>query len=311
MHIARSIEEAAQRLTRSVVTIGNFDGVHLGHQWLITQTLERAAALDASPVVLTFEPHPVRFFKPDAPEFRLMTLEARARELGRLGIPCVVALPFDEALANMSPQRFFDDVLRDGLRAQHILVGQDFHFGHKRSGTPDVLRALCEAAGVGLSLMPPVQRQGWPISSTTVRAALREARMDEVRALLGRPWSIEGEVVHGDARGRTMGFPTANVACDNPLMPPDGIFITTLTSPTRGELPAITYIGQRPTFGDGPRTVETFVLHYEGDSLNLYGEQVRIDFHRFLRPDARFDGMEALMAQMERDVAQARQHFGL
>lgn len=312
MHILRTIEEATQRLTRSVVTIGNFDGVHLGHQRLLDEVITLAAERDATPVALTFEPHPARFFKPDAPAFCLTTLEARARLLARYGVTTCAALSFDHAMAAMTPAQFFEQILRDGLGATHIVVGEDFHFGHKRAGTPAVLRELCEAQGVGLTLVPPVLVDGLPVSSTRVREAIRAADMAAAAALLGRPWAIEGPVIHGDARGRELGFPTANVACDNPLMPPDGIFVATLVSPRFGALPAINYIGQRPTFGDGPRTVETFVLEWDDPRpLDLYGEDVRIELHRFLRPDARYESAEALMEQMARDVAQARAHFGL
>jgi riboflavin kinase/FMN adenylyltransferase len=312
MTILRTIDEARARLTRSVVTIGNFDGVHRGHQRLLDIVAAQAARLDATPVALTFEPHPVRFFDHAAPDLRLTTLTDRARLLTRGGAEVCVALAFDHAMAALSPEAFFQQILVEGLAAAHIVVGEDFHFGSKRRGTPEVLRALCEAAGVGLTLVPPVLEAGLPVSSTRVRQALTAADLPLAHALLGRPWAIEGEVIHGDARGRELGFPTANVACDNPLMPPDGIFVTTLVSERFGALPAITYIGQRPTFGDGPRTVETFVLNWRDERpLDLYAQIVRIDFHTFLRPDARYESAQLLMEQMARDVAAARAHFGL
>ncbi len=309
MQQLETLERAQQALQGSVVAIGNFDGVHRGHQALLSRCVSEARALGAQAVALTFAPHPVRFFRPDAEPFLLSTPAQKAALLARCGVDAVVTLPFDEALAALSPQQFVTQVLCEGLHARHVLVGEGFRFGHRRAGTTQVLRALCEARGVGLTALD-AQREGVEaISSSRVREHVRAGELEQAAALLGRPHQVSGQVIHGDARGRVLGFPTANVSSDNELLGPDGIYVTTLDVAPYGPLPACSYLGARPTFGQGPRTFETFVLKAPEDELDLYDAQVTVSFLRRLRGDMAFESADALVAQMTRDVEAARAYF--
>ena len=309
MQVYRTLERAEQEIEGpSVVMIGNFDGVHLGHQALL-QTGRALSSARAAIIPMTFDPHPVRFFRPDSPAFELTTIEQRAALLDHHGADAVMVLPFGKEIASLSPREFVDQILHQTLKAERVIVGEDFRFGHKRAGNTEVLKELCAERNIAVTIHPPVEVGGQIISSTRVREKVWGGKMRDVPALLTRPYEIAGEVIHGDARGRELGYPTANIESENRVMPPDGIYTTTLTSERFGALPAITYIGKRPTYEeDGARNVETFVLDWseEKPPLDLYGQRVQIAFHDFIRPDKAFDTDEALIEQMDRDVASAR-----
>lgn len=313
MSLYRELAQARAAWTRPVVTIGNFDAAHLGHQALVAETRRLAEVAGVSAAALTFEPHPVRLFRPDAPPFLLVSLEERARLLVEgYGLDGVMALAFDRAMAGLSPEAFAAQVLVDGLGVSHVVVGEDFHFGAKRAGNGETLRALGEAMGFGVTVCAPVCVAGDVASSSRVREALRDGDVEAAAALLGRPHELVGRVVHGDARGRTMGYPTANVATTNPLLPRDGIYTSRLSVEGFGVLDAISYIGARPTFygEEGLRVVETFVLRWdEARPLDLYDRDARVALLEFIRPDAAFTDAESLMAQMDADVAHARAYF--
>ncbi|RAL24781.1 hypothetical protein DL240_00800 [Lujinxingia litoralis] len=307
-----SISEAAEKLERSVVTIGNFDGMHRGHQAIFGQVVEQAARLGATSVAMTFEPHPVAFFRPEAAPAKLSVPPAKYGLMGRYGVDAVVALRFDEALASMSPEAFIKEVLVEALGAVEVVVGEDFRFGHRRAGTTELLRE--EGARYGLKVVVPklVEVGGAVVSSTRVRGLVKAGELAEVRELLGRPHRLTGEVVHGEARGRALGFPTANLeVVEGMALPPDGVYASRLAKggDERGWR-AITNIGTRPTFGGGARTVETFVLE-EGvsDELDLYGEQVMLALYMRVREEKRFESPQALVAQIKSDVAQVRGFF--
>ena len=302
----------------TVVTIGAYDGVHLGHRAVIDEVRARAATQGCRSAVVTFDRHPAQVIRPDSAPLLLTDLDQKLELLAGTGIDYAMVVRFDPDRATETAEHFVETVLVDCLRARSVVVGEDFHFGHNRRGNVALLGEMGARLGfdvLGHKLVGPdgqAARDDAQVSSTAIRRALHEGRLVEANLMLGRPHEMRGVVVTGDQRGRTLGFPTANVACDNPLMPPDGIFVTTLVSERFGALPAITYIGQRPTFGDGPRTVETFVLNWRDERpLDLYAQIVRIDFHTFLRPDARYESAQLLMEQMARDVAAARAHFGL
>jgi riboflavin kinase/FMN adenylyltransferase len=304
----RTLDSARDALDRPVVAIGNFDGVHRGHQAVFEQVLERAGADGVDSAALTFEPHPVQMFKPDADPFLLTTVEEKASRIADCGIDGTVALDFAD-IAVLTPEQFVDDVLHQGLNASCIIVGKDFKFGKGRAGDIDTLRELGAARGIDVQPITQVELDEEIISSTRIRAALRNANFETVTRLLGSPWALRGKVVHGDARGRDLGYPTANVETSPRLLPPDGIYATTIHA--KGTTwKSATYVGTRPTFDGEGRNVEVFVLDAPEDGLDLYGESVSVAFIGHVRGDAKFESADALIEQMAKDVAEARRILG-
>lgn len=291
----------------SVVTIGNFDGVHRGHQALLSLAGTLAGG-EHRIIPMTFDPHPIRYFRPTSPAFELTTIEQRAQLLRAYGAHALFVLEFDELAANSSARDFVSTFLVDALGARHVIVGDGFRFAHKRSGTTDTLHELGQEYGFQAHVVEHVMDQGAPVSSTRVREHLRAGEVAIANALLTRPYFIGGVVVHGDARGRQLGYPTANTKTSNQVVIPDGIYTTTLRTEQFGALPACTYVGKRPTYeADNTRNIETFVLDYEGAApLDLYDAQVTIDFHDFIRGDRAFRDSASLVEQMHVDVAAAR-----
>ena len=292
--------EAAHR--GASVAMGNFDGVHLGHQHVI-----RLAAGQGPLGIVTFEPHPRNHFAPDAPPFRLMNSEARANRLAKLGVEVLFELPFDARLAGLTPEAFVADVLARGLGVSHVVVGADFCFGKGREGTGDDLTRLCAAHGITVTLADLIQTDGVDVSSTQIRMALSEGDPVRARDMLGHWHRIEGEVIHGAKRGRDLGYPTANMAVDNLHLPKPGIYavlVDVLTGAHQGRYHGAANLGVRPMFGENPPNLETFLFDFSGD---LYGQHISVAFVEFLRGEAKFDGLPALIAQMDADCARARQ----
>ncbi len=283
------------------VAMGNFDGVHRGHQAVID--LARGPA----PLgVITFEPHPRQFFAPQTPPFRLMNVEARANRLARLGVEHLYQLPFDATLAGLSPDGFVNTVLADGLGISHVVVGADFCFGKGRVGKADDLTRLCAARGIRTTIAPLVADQGTEISSTNIRRALTEGRPRDAQAMLGHWHRIEGEVLHGEKRGRELGYPTANMSVDGLHLPSLGVYavlVDILTGPQAGSHHGVSSLGVRPMFGENRPNLETFLFDFKGD---LYGRHLSIALVDFLRPELTFDSLPALITQMDADSAQAR-----
>ncbi len=284
------------------VAMGNFDGVHRGHQAVID--LARGAA----PLgIVTFEPHPRQFFAPGAPAFRLMNAEARANRLARLGVEHLFQLPFDATLAGLTPEGFVDQVLHDGLGIAHVVVGADFRFGKDRAGTAPDLARLCAAQGIRCTIAPLVADNGTEISSTNIRRALTEGRPRDAATMLGHWHRIDGEVLHGEKRGRDLGFPTANMSVEGLHLPRLGVYAVLadiLTGPHRGSYRGAASLGVRPMFGENRPNLETFLFDFKGD---LYGQHLSIALVDYLRPELKFDGLPALIAQMVADCARARQ----
>ncbi len=286
------------------VAMGNFDGVHLGHQAVID--IARKAAPDAAPGIVTFEPHPRQYFAPDAPAFRLMNAEARAHRLEKLGVAQLYELPFDSRLAGMAADRFVTEVLVAGLGVGHVTVGADFCFGRGRTGSVATLRDLGRRHGFGVTIAALVQFDGRDISSTNIRTALTEGRPRDAAAMLGHWHRIEGEVVHGDKRGRELNFPTANMRLDGLHLPRFGVYavkVDVLTGPHQGSYGGAANLGVKPMFGAPQPNLETFLFDFRGD---LYGEHLSVALVDYLRPEMRFDGLPALIAQMDADCAKAR-----
>lgn len=301
----RSPKLAGENVDSPVVAIGNFDGVHRGHAAVIARAVSEASARGVGVAVLTFDPHPVRFFRPDVPEFSLTTLEQKAELLAALGVQAVVAAPFDADLAGLTPEQFVRTILVDQLGVSAVLVGTDFRFGKGRAGDVAELRVLAVEHGFDVLTVDLEQSGDEVISSTRVRACLADGELDVVNRLLGRPYAITGSIAHGDALGRTFGFPTANITPENPLLPADGIYATRLHT-AAGSFVAATYIGTRPAVGGSSRVVEAYCLDAPED-LDLYGEVVALDFGARVRGDQDFTSHEELIEQMHRDVARVRE----
>ena len=291
----------------AVVPLGNFDGVHRGHQVLIGQAADFAKAIEAPVVALTFEPHPRTFFVKDTAPFRLTSSVAKARLLARYGVQAVLAQRFDPDFAAVAAEDFVDGILVAGLRARHVVCGYDFTFGARRSGNVDLLQRMGDDRGFAVTVVPPVMREGEIYSSTRIREALRSGMVSEAADLLGHPWEIEGMVEEGDKRGRTIGFPTANIALGEYLRPRFGVYAVRAAVKEKGEWVwrgAVANLGRRPTFGKLQENFEVHVLDFDGD---LYGRVMRVALVDFIRPEMKFAGLEALKTQIAADRDTARE----
>ena len=293
-------------LEGAVVAIGNVDGLHRGHRGVIARAKALAARLGKPCAVLTFEPHPADFFAKKSVIFRLTSHQAKAAFLRRLGLDGVIVLTFDAGLSGLTAQQFVDDVLLRRLGVSGVVAGYDFHFGAKRQGTPDFLKSEGARQGFAVDIVERIAQDEAgtldAVSSTSTRAALAAGDVAQAARLLGHPWFVEGEVVHGRKVGRTIGFPTANIALDPSCRLAHGIYAVTLTVDGVTHKGAANF-GKRPTFDDGPPLLEVYVLDFDGD---LYGKTVEVAFIDFVRPEAKFDSVEALVARMNEDVAEAR-----
>lgn len=284
------------------VAMGNFDGVHLGHRAVIDLARRPPAPLG----IVTFEPHPREYFAPAAPPFRLMNAEARANRLAKLDVDHLFQLPFDATMAAFSPQDFAQQVLADGLGVAHVVVGADFCFGQGRAGTAADLKRLGSDLGFDVTIAELVQAAGTSISSSAIRQALAEGRPRDAAAMLGHWHRIEGEVIHGEKRGRELGYPTANMSVAGLHLPRLGVYAVradVLTGPQAGSYMGAASLGVRPMFGVNQPNLETFLFDFAGD---LYGQHLSIAFVDFLRPEMKFDGLPALITQMEADCDRAR-----
>jgi riboflavin kinase/FMN adenylyltransferase len=284
------------------VAMGNFDGVHLGHQAVIDLARRPPAPL----AVVTFEPHPREYFAPAAPPFRLMNVEARANRLAKLDVDHLFQLPFNATMAAFSPQDFARQVLADGLGITHVVVGADFCFGRGRAGTAADLKRLGDDLGFDVTIAELVQSAGTSISSSAIRQALTEGRPRDAAAMLGHWHRIEGEVLHGEKRGRELGYPTANMSVAGLHLPRLGVYAVradVLTGPQTGSYMGAASLGVRPMFGVNQPNLETFLFDFTGD---LYGQHLSIAFVDFLRPEMKFDGLPALITQMDADCDRAR-----
>ena len=288
----------------AAVALGNFDGVHRGHRQVIAEAAKAAGALGAPLGVIAFEPHPRVYFQREQTPFRLMTVEQQARALDALGVDLFYILRFDEELAHLSDEAFARQVLHEGLGVRHVAAGFDISFGAGRTGSPESLRVFGERFGFGVSIATPVaDRDGEKCSSSAVPQAMRDGRPERAAALLARPFAIEGVVVHGDKLGRTIGFPTANIALGDYVRPAYGIYAVRTRLADGREIPGVAYVGRRPTVNGEDERLEVHLLDFDED---IYGQTIETDFVSFLRPDEKFDSLEPMIAQMERDKDAAR-----
>lgn len=295
------------RAARTAVAIGNFDGVHRGHQALCETARRLATSTGGEVVALTFDPHPARVLAPSLAPPLILSLERRAELLGQAGVDVVVVEPFTRAFAAMEAEAFATDVLAGDLRAAHVVVGYDFSFGKGRRGDASMLEVMGARAGFGVSVVRRVSIHGLTCSSTKVREFALEGRVEGAEVLLGRPFELTGEVTRGAGRGRTIGFPTANLRPEGELIPKGGIYATRahLLSEGGGSWPCALSIGTNPTFIEaGAQVVEAYLIGFDGD---LYGRRLRLEFVQRLRDEQRFDSVEALVAQIREDVACTRE----
>ena len=293
-----------ESLRGAVVALGNFDGFHKGHQAVAGEAIAWARAEGRPSIVATFDPHPVRLFRPDLPPFRLTTLEQRQELYLAAGATAMLVFHFDRELANTTAEDFVRVLLHERLGAAGVVTGEDFTFGKGRGGNRQVLEALGREVGIESRAVPPVLDEGRPVSSSRVREALQAGDCDAATRLLTRPFAIRGVVQHGDKRGREIGYPTANLGLENYLRPRFGIYAVTGKILSSGEvLKGAANIGVRPTFDPPKELLEPYFFDFSGD---LYGQEIEVAFHRFLRPEAKFDDLEALKAQMAVDCEQAR-----
>ena len=292
---------------RSVVTIGVFDGVHRGHRQLMRHAVDRARERGLRSVVVTFDPHPAELVRPGSHPAALTTLERRAQLVEEAGADAFCVIPFTGELARMEPAEFAHEVLVDRLHAATVVVGANFTFGHKAAGDVGTLAELGERFGFGVEALDLEGDGGVTFSSTYIRSCIDAGDMEAAAAALGRPHRIDGVVVHGDARGRELGFPTANLATPaHTALPADGVYAGWFLHTGR-RLPAAISVGSNPTFEGRVRTVEAFVLDVDED---FYGHEVGLEFAHRLRGMERFDGVEALIEQMKADVARTRELLG-
>lgn len=318
------LDRVPHNLEGAAVTIGVFDGVHRGHQELINRAVAKAKELGVPAVMFTFDPHPTVVFQPESVPKLLGTVEERAQLAMELGIDHVVVQAFTPEIASWSPEEYIDRALLDTLRAKHVVVGENFTFGHKASGTPDTLREVSQNRDFTVDVVPLFSEDNHTVCSTWIRQRIAEGDMTAAAEALGRPFSVEGVVTHGAGRGgRALGFPTANLYFpDIYALPSDGVYAGYLeilpnqaelshqglsdkvgTMPVGAKLPAAISVGTNPTFGHEPRSVESFVLDHEAD---LYDFEVRVSFVSRIRGQEKYDSLDELIAAIDRDVAATR-----
>ena len=307
MDVAHFPDDPRPSLWRSpVLALGNFDGLHRGHRKIIERIQRGAAERGGTSVVLTFDPHPPRVLRPDKAPLLLMTKAQKIDALTQAGIQGAAVVRFSHEMSRWAPDMFVKTVLVDWLRVAEVWVGADFLFGRDRSGNFTVLKALGAQLGFRAEKIDPVRYKDFVVSSTRIRRLVAEGRVDEAGALLGHHYAIDGVIVEGARRGRELGFPTANLSTENEMVPPNGVYATTMTV-DGAVLPGVTNIGMRPTFGDvmAP-VVET---HLMGATLDLYGRAVRLSFVQRLRDERKFPDLESLQEQIAADVRRAGRLF--
>jgi riboflavin kinase/FMN adenylyltransferase len=295
-----------EELRGAIVALGNFDGFHLGHQAVVGRAVQRGAHERRPVIVATFDPHPVRHFKPDTPPFRLTTLDQRERMFAHAGADAMLVFRFGQTLASTTAEDFVSQLLAKQLGVAGVVTGEDFTFGKGRGGNVQVLRELGAKHGIEAEAVEPVLLDGMRISSGRVREALQAGDPGTATHLLSRPFAIEGEVIHGDKRGRELGWPTANLELGNYLRPAYGIYAVRVHLDDDSEYAGVASLGVRPTFDPPKELLEAVLFDFDGD---LYGQRIEVALHHYLRPEMKFDSVDALKAQMDADAVRARELF--
>jgi riboflavin kinase/FMN adenylyltransferase len=302
MLVLRHLERVGRRFKRPVLTLGNFDGVHRGHQEILRRLVARAQAVGGQPLVLTFRPHPAAVLAPARAPRLITDWRTRIERIAEFGVDAIIVQRFTRDFASITADDFVRRLLVDGLRIHSVVVGHRVTFGHKRSGGAERLRALAKSCGFQVEVIGPVDVEGIEVSSSAVRHAIEAADLERAMLLMGRPPSVAGRVVHGQHRGRGLGFPTANLRVAGLVLPPDGVYavrVMTAAGPHAG----VANLGLRPTFAEHERSLEVHLFDFTGD---LYGERLEITFVHRLRAEMKFPDPQALIEQIARDVAAAR-----
>lgn len=322
MELVTEIAQVPVRGSGNLVAIGKWDGVHLGHQAILRALVDEARREGGQSVALGFHPLPMAVLRPDVAPPMLQSLQERAEVMAQIGVDVHLALPFDPAFSDLSPEAFVEDVLIGQLHARRVMVGFNNTFGKGGKGTVTTMRQLCAAHGVPVSVFEPVRVSGENVSSTEVRYNVAEGRMENAARLLGRAFALRGHVVHGDKRGRTIGYPTANIQLEpGRMLPVNGVYVArvtllgkpvdevlprTVTPRTGPQYGAMVNLGHRPTFNGLDLRCEAHLFDFGGD---VYGQEVQVDFLHYLRPERPFHGLEALMAQLRSDEAESRAYL--
>lgn len=307
MQIFRDYHSIPDTAKGAAVAMGNFDGVHLGHQSVLALAKAAAVTADAPLGVITFEPHPREHFAPDAPAFRLMSAEARANRLAKLGVEYLYEIPFDTELSRLTAEEFARDVLANGLGVRHAVVGADFRFGKTRGGDVDMLTTFGNSFGYGVTIAPLISDAQGEVSSTAIRDALTNGQPADAARILGHWHRVDGLVVKGDQRGRELGFPTANIYMDGLHLPKFGVYAVlfdVLDGPHKGTYQGAASLGVRPTFGINHPNLETYLFDFTGD---LYGARVSVALIAYQRPEEKYDSLDPLIQQMKADCFEARE----
>ena len=290
----------------TVITLGVFDGLHLGHQLIMQTVIDRARTIDALPTVITFEPHPRALLHPESAPPLLQTFDQKIEALGAQGIEQTIVIHFDQDFAQIRAEDFLRETIVDRLHAKEVYLGCGFAFGHGREGNIDLLRTVSQSLGFFADEVPELRLRGRRVSSSRIRELLQQGRVGIARRMLGRPYGVEGRVVRGAERGARLGFPTANLHPQNRVIPRDGVYVTATLIEDQWRR-SVTNIGTRPTFGENDETsVETFVMNWSGD---LYGDVVRVRFLHRLRAEKKFNSLDELKSQIKSDVARAESYF--
>lgn len=302
MRIIRGIKNYTEKLPKPVLTLGNFDGVHLGHQAIFKKVVERAKEIKGTSIAFTFEPHPLKVLAPERSPLLLNTFHSKIRLFEAAGIEVVLCANFTRAFADQHPEDFARDVLHKLIGVKEIYVGYDYAFGRGREGSIESLKKMGETYGFGMGVIDPVRMNGVVVSSSVVRDLLANGRVEEAAQLLGRNYSIEGEVVHGSHRGHTLGFPTANLKTANEMIPGFGVYAVLAHVDCR-TFKGVASIGIRPTFNNGPVSIEVYLFEFAQD---IYGKEMEVAFVKRLRGEEKFPNAEALVKQIRKDVQQAQ-----
>lgn len=302
MQVISGFENIPTFARGGAVAIGNFDGVHRGHQALISLAVAKARETSRAAGAMIFEPHPREHFKPDEPHFRLTSLEQKLAAFDAAGLDFAVVIPFDAHFASLSAEEFIERVLAGALGISHAVIGYDFFFGKGRAGTPDMLWQAGERLGFGVSVIAPVAEEGEVFSSSAIRLHLAQGDIAGANRALGRPWRVKGRVIAGAQRGRDIGYPTANIPLTRGTALAHGIYAVRAFVEGRAQ-DGVAYLGTRPTFDNGMPVLEVHLFDFSGD---LYGKDVEVEFLGFIRGDRKFSSVEALKAQMDADSAKAQ-----
>jgi riboflavin kinase/FMN adenylyltransferase len=308
MEVIRGLHNLRSRHRDSAVTIGNFDGVHLGHQVILSDLQQAGARLGVADTVMIFEPQPQEFFLGAEAPARLMNWRDKIDALAAAGVTRVLCLRFDDKLRALSARDFVQKILVDGLGCRHLVIGDDFRFGCDRSGDFSFLQGAGREFGFAVKNTTTVMAEGDRASSTRIRAALKSADFALAASLLGRPYVISGHVVHGDKLGRTLGVPTANISPRRLRSPLSGIYVVTVNGVADVPVFGVCSVGRRPTVDGRDERIETYLLDFTGD---IYGRRIRVEFHHKLREELKFSSLDELMLAMAKDIADAREYFNV